>query len=89
MNIFKRNFTIANFAKFFIVCFLLMLLLGCEHKETVKSYTERRLSLQDGAVKLCTERGQHYLMHYTADLSEWEVICIQKSPFRAFTYELV
>ena len=88
IDIYRRNFRLGSFLKFFLVVFMLALLIGCTQRETVTSYIKIRDRLQSDAVNACEVHGQQYLLHYTNDLVNWEVVCYQRSPVKHFTYML-
>jgi hypothetical protein len=87
-NIYKRNFKLNSFIKFFFAISVMLLLIGCERQYTQKEYKENYNQMTSIAMDKCKSHGQIYIQHYTPDLEVWEVACLQKSPAIVINHRL-
>lgn len=67
------------------VLFSLISVTSC-HDEDEAFYFKHNEKVAE-AQQICNSHGQQYLQHFF-DGSHWEVICITKSPYQSFRYEL-
>ena len=71
-----------------MVVLSIMLLLGCEHKQTSDDYKDKYDNLQTQAIKECSDHGQKYVQHFTRDLVTWECLCVTENPLMFHTIVL-
>lgn len=86
MNKYKENLKLNKWIKFTLCLFVIVLLTGCTHRGFKREYEQDYIRVGMVAKNVCGTYGQDYLIHYTYDTENWEVICTTKSPVVFITH---